>query len=525
MFDFIIFFFFTIFISLLLLYLLFFIINASSSSSKNPTPESYPLIGNLIGFFINFHRFHDWVTDMLSSTPSSTLQVNYFLNLSHGVCTSNPINIQHILASNFTNYVKGSRYQNVLHELLGTGMFAIDGQLWSLQRKIASNEFNTRSLQRFISQVVKSEIRDSLMPFLSNACDENRVVDLQEVLEKFAFKNISRVVFGFVSESDEFVRAFNDAVESCLARLMSPLPAFWKIKRYFGVGSERRLKEALEVINRYAMEIIKSKESKSENEDKSQDLLSRFMSTAEDMEFENEEQKRMFLRDIIISFVLAGKDTTSTALTWFFWLMAGNSHCHCTQSIITELSSSLPPPDDTDQNSPRIFSYDELKKFHYLHAALSESMRLFPPVAINSRLALESDTLPDGTYVGKNWHADYSAYAVGRMVNVWGSDCREFKPERWLESGTGLFKPVDQFKYPVFHGGPRLCLGKEMAYVQMKCIVAAVMYEFEVEPVSGGCNEENMRNPPYVLSMVMKMRGGLPTIMSFQVIRNLNDQS
>lgn len=153
-------------------------------------------------------------------------------------------------------------------------------------------------------------------------------------------------------------------------------------------------------------------------------------------------------------------------------------------------------------------NYNDLKSLHYLQAALSESMRLFPPVPINSRLTVRDDVLPDGTHVGRGWFADYSAYAMGRMERLWGPDCRQYKPERWLDS-CGMYQPPDQFKFPVFHCGPRICLGKEMAYVQMKSIAAIVMNMFEVEAVDGGGSVEKMIEPPYTLSLLLKMKGGL----------------
>ena len=105
----------------------FFFYTTARPPTKTPCPESYPLIGNLPGFLRNRHRFHDWVTDMFTHTPSSTsLQVNSFLNLSHGICTENPINIEHLLATNFSNNIKGSCFVNVLYELLGHGIFNVD---------------------------------------------------------------------------------------------------------------------------------------------------------------------------------------------------------------------------------------------------------------------------------------------------------------------------------------------------------------------------------------------------------------
>ncbi|XP_022856463.1 cytochrome P450 94A1-like [Olea europaea var. sylvestris] len=508
---------FFLFLTLTFLSLAYFIFRCySGPPNKNSCPQSYPLVGNLVGFLLNHHRFHDWVADMLSTTPSLTIQVNGFLGLSHGICTANPANLDHLLRSNFSNYVKGTRFQSILHDLLGYGIFNVDGDLWFTQRKIASHEFNTRSLKTFISDTVQYQLSNSLIPYLSTACNNRHVIDLQEVLRRFTFDNICNVAFGVdpawldmkrVGETSlvsSFVQAFDYAVEVSFNRFMLPLPAIWKIKRLLNIGSEKRYKEAIEIINEYAMNIIRFKEENCRNDDKqekNQDLLSRFNHSASNLGFLDQDQKRRFLRDIVISFILAGKDSTSTALTWFFWLIAG--HARCERLIYEELSAA------SSEARLASFSYDDLKKFNYLHAALSESLRLFPPVPINSRLTISDNILSSGTYVGKGWFADYSAYAMGRMKRLWGPDCMEFRPERWLDD-DGVFQPRDQFKFPVFHCGPRMCLGKDMAYVQMKSIAAAVMYEFEVVAIDGGGCPERIVNPPYVLSLILKMKGGLP---------------
>ncbi|KAL8210193.1 hypothetical protein R6Q57_006925 [Mikania cordata] len=487
------------------------IIRHRPSVVKTPCPQSHPLIGNLIGFLRNRHRFHDWVTDMLTATPSLTLQVNGFLGLSHGICTADPTNLQHILRSNFPNYIKGSRYATVLQELIGTGIFSSDGSIWFNQRKIASHEFNTKSLRIFISGTVRSQVSKSLIPHLLSA---GETIDLQQVLRKFSFDNICNVAFGIdpcllssnskdlkVSKNLLFVQAFDAAVEHTSNRFMSPLPVVWKLKRFLNIGNERKYIEAIETVNRFAMDVIESKETRIGYGD-NEDLLSRFMASSWDLGFEDEE-RRKFLRDIIISFILAGKDSTSTALTWFFWLLDG--HPHCKRLIHKEFTMLMT---SSHHLHPLNLTFEGLRSLNYLHAALSESMRLFPPVPINSRLTVDDDILPDGTRVRKGWFADYSAYAMGRMERLWGSDCREFKPERWLDD-NGVYQPLDQYKYPVFHGGFRMCLGKEMAYLQMKLVVVAVMHEFEIEVVGDGGTPEKMVAPPYSLSLLLSMKDGL----------------
>ncbi|GJY53992.1 cytochrome P450 94A1-like protein, partial [Tanacetum coccineum] len=280
----------------------------------------------------------------------------------------------------------GNRYRDVLDELLGGGIFNSDGHVWSVQRKIASHEFNTKSLRCFISDTVELQVGKSLIPRLLSAVDSGETIDLQQVLRRFTFDNICKVAFGVdpgSSNSNDansipFMQAFDVAVEHAFNRFISPLPAIWKIKRFFNIGSERKYKQAIETVNQFAMGIIKSKETQTDSMTKEDDLLSRFMVSSRDMGL-NGEEKRGFLRDIIISFVLAGKDSTATALTWFFWLLDGHPHC---KDIIRKELTHIHPPNVT---------FDELKTLHYLHAALSESMRLFPPVPINSRLTVNDD--------------------------------------------------------------------------------------------------------------------------------------
>ncbi|VAH54788.1 unnamed protein product [Triticum turgidum subsp. durum] len=135
-------------------------------------------------------------------------------------------------------------------------------------------------------------------------------------------------------------------------------------------------------------------------------------------------------------------------------------------------------------------------------------MRLYPPVPVNSVQARAADVLPDGTAVGAGWFVSYNAYAMGRMESVWGEDARAYRPERWLDPDTaeGTFRPESPFRYIVFHAGPRICLGKEMAYIQMKSIVACVVEELEVA-VDGGYT------PRQVASLTLRMADGLPVMV------------
>jgi fatty acid omega-hydroxylase len=96
---------------------------------------------------------------------------------------------------------------------------------------------------------------------------------------------------------------------------------------------------------------------------------------------------------------------------------------------------------------------------------------------------------------------------------LWGSDWEKFKPERWLESaadgatknGKWSFVGRDPYTYPVFQAGPRICLGKDMAFLQMKKVVAGILRRFKVVPVA-----EDGFEPEFVAYLTGKMKGGFP---------------
>ncbi|KAI5334337.1 hypothetical protein L3X38_024470 [Prunus dulcis] len=199
---------------------------------------------------------------MLSQTSSSTLQVKTLLNLSHDISIASHSKVEHLLVSNFPNYVKGSRFYDVLHDLLIHGIFNVDGNLWTIQCKISSHEFNTKLLKHFISNTVNSEISNHLIPYLSKIYDKNRVINLQNVLRKFGVDNICNVAFGTdpacldlenmhhtqSMSGLSFAKSFDDTVDICSSRFMSPLSLVWKMKRFFNIGSEKQFKQATEEI-------------------------------------------------------------------------------------------------------------------------------------------------------------------------------------------------------------------------------------------------------------------------------------
>ncbi|XP_061369948.1 cytochrome P450 CYP94D108-like [Gastrolobium bilobum] len=465
--------------------------------------RNYPLLGTLPQFLKNRHRFLDWSTQVLRDYPTNTAVLARPGKLGI-IMTANPVNVEHVLKTKFENYPKGDRFISFLEDFMGRGIFNSDGDIWKVQRKTASYEFNTKSLRNFVTENVTFEIQTRLLPLLSKASSTNMVLDLQYTLERFSFDNVCMLAFnvdpgslaGDGTTGAEFMAAFDNAATLSSGRFMCAFPWLWKLKRLFNVGTERKLRESIATVHKFADEIIRSKTEAKGPTTHNQDLLSRFIGA--------EDNSPEFLRDIVISFILAGRDTTSSVLSWFFWILS--SRPDVKKRILDEIETVRSRK--VGGAAGEAFGYEEVKEMQYLHAAISETLRLYPSVPVDTRACLRNDVLPDGTMISTDFFIMYHPYAMGRMESVWGKDCTEFKPERWFENG--VYRTENPFRFPVFNAGPRTCLGKEMAYTQMKSIAASVMERFEIDAL------DKDTCPQHLLSLTLKIKGGLPVRVSLR---------
>jgi len=147
----------------------------------------------------------------------------------------------------------------------------------------------------------------------------------------------------------------------------------------------------------------------------------------------------------------------------------------------------------------------ELQECLYLHATLSETLRLYPSVPLDHKGVLKKDVLPDGTCIKPGMRFFYSIYSLGRMESIWGADCLQFKPERWIsmtDDGQVRLNQESAYKFAAFNGGPRVCLGKNMAYMQMKAAAAGILRRFQIRVV------ENHLVVPKI-SLILSMKHGL----------------
>ena len=336
----------------------------------------------------------------------------------------------------------------------------------------------------------------------------------QDMFARYTLESISKIAFGtslgaITSDSldlatclrddnitgSTFGKAFDQAQTAAVWRFLWP---FWKLRRMFGTPIERNLSLAVDVVNKYAHDLIKSR--REQDLTGKLDVLSWFMNLRDD---NGEPYSDEYLRDVIMNFMIAGRDTTANALTWTFHMLTQNPEC------VTKLREEL---DSLGIGSPGSApTAAQLKSMKYTEAVVKETLRLYPSVPRELKLCVKDDTLPDGTSIKAGQVASYMPYCQGRVEKLWGKeagfphDAETFYPERWLDED---FKP-NAFYYPVFQAGLRTCMGKDMALMEAKTATAMLVASFDIKPVPGHPSNPDIQN-----SVTCPMEGGLHCVMT-----------
>ncbi|PHT86699.1 hypothetical protein T459_08805 [Capsicum annuum] len=140
--------------------------------------------------------------------------------------------------------------------------------IWKYQRQVASYEFNTRSLRKFAETVVDVELNERLIPLLATAAAEKKVLDFQDVLQRFTFDNICKIAFGYDPAyplpslpQAKFAVAFEDTIRFSSERFNAIFPFLWKIKQKFNIGSEKKFRIAVDEVRQFAKQFVKEKQS------------------------------------------------------------------------------------------------------------------------------------------------------------------------------------------------------------------------------------------------------------------------
>ena len=383
--------------------------------------------------------------------------VTYFkIGPRRGFLVTNPDDVRHVLQDNARNYHKSPLYEK-LRMFLGNGLLTSEDDFWLRQRRIAQPAFH-RQRMAAIAGVMARLARDAAARWQPLAA-AGQPVDVDEEMMRLTRTVVLRALLGadlgpFTATIDDAWTIINQHVgESFWSLGLDTLPT----PKY------RRFKAARAMLRGAVDHVIAERRR---NPSGSDDLLSMLMFARDEETGESMSDDQ--LRVEVTTFLLAGQETTSLALTWTWYLLSQNPAVR--DRLEAEIDAVLDgrPPD-----------YSDLANLPYLRMVVDESLRMYPPAWGFSRQAMADDTL-GGFRLPRGWLAFVIPYVMHRLPAYW-RDPDVFDPERFLPERSA---DRPKFAFIPFGAGPRRCIGDQFALIETQLSVAtfAQQYRLHLQP-------------------------------------------
>ena len=382
------------------------------------------------------------------------------VGLKRGHLVSDPAIVRHVLLDNIDNYDKRTPAFDALRVVVGNGLITSGGAFWKRQRRIAQPAFHGESVRHFAPVITRlaAETADEW----ERAAVAGETVDACIDMMRVTLRIVAETLFGddLAGDAAEINRVF-PVILSCLAaRVASPIrPPVW-----LPTANNRRLRPALAALDAIVERLIATKRRQLAEGDASwdghRDLLTMLM-LARDAET-GDAMSDSQLRDEVMTFMIAGHETTADALSWLWYLL--DRHPDEQERLRDELRAA------TGGRPPTV---DDLPRLPRMKAVIQETLRLYPPLWMFDRRALGPDDLA-GTKVAKGDLVIFCPYAIHRLPDLW-PDPDVFRPERFE---AGREEQRNKFAYLPFSAGPRTCIGNSFAMIEAQIIVGTLLSRF-----------------------------------------------
>lgn len=363
-----------------------------------------------------------------------------------------PDAIRHVLVDNYENYTRTPAGIRVLRPMLGEGLLISEGRNWKHQRRTLAPAFTPRAVT-------------TLMPYMVTAVDETiaklkavsgGAVDLREAMQRMTLEIAGRTMFSFgMDRHGARLRDFVVEYGTTLARpsmLDLVLPLGWPTPQDFRRARFRKRWTA------FIGELMAERRAAGKDDNAPARDLFDLMGAAHDPEtgavFSDDQ-----LGDQIATMILAGHETTATALFWALYLLALDP---VTQERLAAEVNGLAASGTLD-----------IERLKFTRAVIDETMRLYPPAFLIARAAAGPDTIAN-LPVRKHDVILIAPWLLHRHEKLW-RDPNAFVPQRFM-TGT----PPDRFAYLPFGVGPRVCIGAHFALVEATLALAKIIGAFRV---------------------------------------------
>ena len=386
-----------------------------------------------------------------------------------------PTAIREMLLDRVDDYPKSLVTKNLLRPAIGESLFIAEGAHWRWQRRAVAPAFSHRNMLN-LSPIMTAAAQRSA----DRIADAGpRAINMLDEMVTSTFDVISDVTF---SGGDGFDRgAVHRAIDDYIAEA-GKLSLFdilglpdW-LPRPGRAMSGRALKD----MKRIADGAIDARAERGPSD--TPDLLDLLLDGTDPKT--KRQMNTAELRDNLLTFIVAGHETTALTLSWALYLMGFDQAVQ--QKARAEAQTVL---------QGRAATGADVENLPYIRQIIDETLRLYPPAGVISRTAQRNDTLC-GREVRPGDTVMVPIYALGRHQQLWDQP-DVFDPDRFKDR-----KAIDRYAYLPFGDGPRICIGASFAQQEAVIILATLLSRFRFTPVAG-------KSPEPVMILTLRPEGGV----------------
>jgi cytochrome P450 len=373
---------------------------------------------------------------------------------------SDPAGIKRVLVDNVANYPKTALDVRILSTAFGDGLLTSDGEKWRGHRRVMAPSFDHRSIASY-APVITDAAEARLETW--EVMGDNAEIDIARDMVTLTLEVISRAMFS--ADSDKLQSRLDDTLRKGLAELSFGLQHVAPVIGPFLLSRKlARIRANFEAVDAVMRNLIRSREKYAGATPK--DLLDRLIeATDSETGFRMTDEE---VRDEVIIVFLAGHETSALAATYVWYLLS--LHPEVEAKLHAELESVL---------GGRTPTFDDLERLSYTRMVIEEAMRLYPPApALTGRVAREEDEFC-GRRIAKGREIVILPWVVHRHRALW-DDPDRFDPERFSREQSAV-RP--RFAYLPFGGGPRICIGAQLALTEISLLVATIAQRFRLKLV------------------------------------------
>lgn len=390
---------------------------------------------------------------------------------------TNPEYIKHVLQDNNKNYSKGRIYA-AFKPVVGDGLLTAEGEAWRHHRRLANPSFQHSHVHGFVPMFVKQA--QHLLADWETHVQKHDTFDLAKDMMRLTFGVVGQALFSMDIEQD--AHEVGEAITIALAEASKRADMLIPIPMWLPTASNQQYKDALDTLNSNVMKIIHERQSMS---DRPSDLLSDLIDAVDEETKEHMTDEE--LRDDVMTFMLAGHETTANALTWTWYLLS--EHPEAEERVRSECAKVV---------GDRVPTFKDLESLSYTKMVFQEAMRIYPPFPFIARSSLEPDQI-GGYDIPANAIVMMSQYLMHRHPKFWDNP-ESFDPERFRPEAI---RERPHLCYFPFGGGQRMCIGADFATQEAQVFLCMAVQKYHLQRAS--------TEPVELLEQVtLRPRDGMP---------------